>query len=386
MTAPRPRTIFISAGDISGDQHAAGLIERCDRILPATEWSGLGGEALRAAGCRLLVPPESDPAIGFRRVIGRLPYYIGLLARIQRYLALTRPDLVILVDYPGLNLQIARLASRLGLPVLYFICPQYWAWAPWRVRRFVRLVDKALVIFPFEADYFGSRGVDTTYIGHPLCDRTSAERGNLGDRPADGDRSILALLPGSRKHEVSNNLPVMLATARQLGEHHPRLVPTVAHQRPECLELARQIAGDHRVTIETRQESVYRTARAARLALVASGTATLEVALSGTPLVVVYRVSPMAHRLAPRLLTVPWFCQVNLMAGAEIVPEMLLSDDRPDPLIPICRALLDDRGERRKMIERLAIFRERHEKPGALERAAREVVRMVNVDALSASE
>jgi len=365
-----PLKIFISAGDISGDIHAAGLIARCAAESGAIEWYGLGGSNMKEAGCRLLIEPESDPVIGFRRVIGKVPYYFRLLARIHRTFAESPPDLVVLVDYPGLNTQIARLAKMIGIRVVYFICPQYWAWAPWRVRRFSRLVDKALVIFPFEESYLSSHGVDTTYVGHPVFDRAPRAETRFEQVTPINSAKRLALLPGSRKHEVESNLPVMLRAAAELLRNESDLVPTLTHQRPDCIALAEKLAGGSGVKLQTTDADLVETARASRLCLVASGTATLEVALSGTPFVVVYRVSPLARRLARVLLTVPWFCQVNLIAGESLVPEFLLSDDNPSPVVATCRDLLGQTVARQDAIDRLGRFKDEHYEPGALDRAA----------------
>jgi len=365
------RKIFISAGDISGDIHAAGLMARCAEETKGIEWYGLGGTNMAGAGCRLLIEPESDPIIGFRRVLGKIPYYFRLLARIHNSFLEAPPDLVVLVDYPGLNVQIARLAKMLGIRVLYFICPQYWAWAPWRIKRFSRLVDKALVIFPFEESYFSSHGVNTTYVGHPVFDRPLSDDAPLARRPVIPEGEILSLLSGSRKHEVESNLPVMLRAAEALMDVQPDLVPLLAHQRPECVTLARELAGRSGVRLRTTDADIVETARASRLCLVASGTATLEVALSGTPFVVVYKVSNLARSLAKLLLTVPWFCQVNLIAGESLVPEFLLSDNDTRPFLRTCRDLLGETPEREAMIAQLGEFKETHFRSGALERAAR---------------
>jgi len=364
--------IFISAGDISGDAHAAGLIDRCRKLESGLEWFGLGGRKMEAAGCRLLVGPETDPIMGFRRVVGRIPHFLGLLTKIHNALSTERPRLVILVDYPGLNIQIARLAKMTGIPVLYFICPQYWAWAPWRIHRFSRLVDRALVIFPFEKEYFTSHGVDTTYVGHPACDQPEPEISK--SPPSLPAGRTLALLPGSRGHEVDTNLPVMLRAVKRILTRHPHLVPALIHHREDLLARSKEMADSKQVNLTTINGDIVTAARSARFCLVASGTATLEVALTGTPFVVIYRVSRIARRLAPHLLTVPWFCQVNLMAGQRIVPEFLLNGDDPAPILPECLNLSGHTPEREKMIARLSSFRKEYNRPGAIERAAREVL------------
>ena len=368
---------FISAGDVSGDIHAAGLLRRCRSLAPGTEWFGLGGARMQAAGCELIEPPESDPVMGFLPVIARLPRYLRLLARLHRILSLERPREVVLVDYPGLNLRIAALATRLGIPVTYFICPQLWAWAPWRIRGFARTVNRALVIFPFEEAYFSRHGVPTLYVGHPLCDSVEGRpEETRREGPAAETRGrILALLPGSRRREVEANLPVMLAAARRIRARDPDCRPVMAHQDAGLLAGAREMAAAAEVPLETRRGSIAPLARAARLCLVTSGTATLEAAFTGTPLVVQYRTARIAALLAPLFLTVPWICQVNLIAGEGIVPEHLLARSDPAPLMPDCLDLWDDTPRRREMIARLDTFRRRRMRPGALDRAARALLR-----------
>ncbi len=366
--------IFISAGDVSGDIHAAGLVSRALRLEPHVSWTGLGGDRMQRAGCRLLIDPDSNPVMGFRRVIARTPHYFKLLARVHHFLKQERPDLAVLVDYPGLNVRIASLAKGLGIPVLYFICPQLWAWAPWRVRRFARVIDRALVIFPFEEAYFSAHGVSTRYVGHPVCDCGASGDDHAAEPAASPDEKLLCLLPGSRRHEAEANLPIMLAAARAIRESDPDCVPVVAHQKKPIIHLAKEMAAKRDIPLRTVEGDMTRTARQARLCLVASGTATLEVAFTETPLIALYKVSPLAGRLSPLLLTVPWFCQVNLVAGAKIVPELLLTRDDPVELTALCRELWNDTQGRRKMEADLAALRRDHFNPGALDRAADEVL------------
>lgn len=330
---------------------------------------------MQSAGCDLLCLPEKNPIMGFRRVLARIPHYFKLLARVHHALKSEKPDLVVLVDYPGLNMRIAGLANSLGIPVLYFICPQLWAWAPWRVRRFARHVDRALVIFPFEVPYFSAHGVSTRLVGHPVCDR-QAGRVEADSEAADAasGQKILGLMPGSRSHEVEANLPVMLAAAERIMASDPDCVPVVTHLRQEIVAQAQQMAAARKIALKAVVGDMTGTARQARLCLVASGTATLEVAFTGTPLIALYRVSPLAARISPFVLTVPWFCQVNLIAGDQVVPEFLLSNDDPGKIVDECLALWHDTERRSRRIARLAAFRKKHFLPGALDRAAEQVL------------
>jgi lipid-A-disaccharide synthase len=362
---------FISAGDVSGDIHASGLIREVSSLRPDITWHGLGGEPLAEAGCRLLVPPEKEPVMGFRRVLARIPHYFSLLARVHRHLLSKRPEVVILTDFPGLNLRIASLARLLGIPVVYFICPQLWAWAPWRIHRFARLVDLALVIFPFEEDYYRHHGVTAHYIGHPVCDK--AEEDTKAPLP---EGEILSLLPGSRRQELEVNLPVMLRTAKLILEKRPEMVPVVSHYRTDLLERTRDIAEKLEMNVHIVQGSMGRVIRSSRCCIVCSGTATLEVAFSRIPMVVTYRIGRFAKQvLVPALFTAPYFCQVNLMAGNELVPEVLLDNDDPGPVLDATLPLVEDGPAREAMKNGLNNFHARHFQPGAIGRAAGLVVK-----------
>lgn len=363
---------FISAGDVSGDIHAGGLIREVARLRPDITWHGLGGPPLERAGCTMLVPPEREPVMGFSKVLARIPHYFSLLACVHRFLATQRPEAVVLTDFPGLNLRIACLARSLGIPVAYFICPQLWAWAPWRIHRFARLVDLALVIFPFEEDYYRRHGVEAHYIGHPICDKVEEE--DEGTPLPEGE--ILSLLPGSRRQELEANLPVMLRTAKAILRSRPAMVPVVSHYRSDLLARTREIARSLEMEVHIVHGGMSKVIRSSRLSIVCSGTATLEVAFAKVPMVVTYRISRFAKRhVVPYLFTAPYFCQVNLMAGTELVPEVLLDDDLPGPVLEKALPLAQDSPEREAMVKGLNDFHERHFQPGAVERAAGQVVK-----------
>lgn len=367
-------SMFISAGDISGDIHAGGLIKQINRLRPGLSWEGLGGTSLKEAGCRLLEEPDREPVMGFRRVIGKIPHYFKLLARIAEHLRTTRPAAVILVDYPGLNMRIAALAKRLGIPVIYFICPQYWAWAPWRVKHFSRFVDLALVIFPFEAPYFETHGVKSHYVGHPSCDRPADDHIEKQAECNLPEGEILAVLPGSRRQEIYSNLPAMLEAAKAILKVRHQWIPVLTHYDGGMLKIADAIAERHGVPLTTLCGGMKKTARTARFCLVGSGTATLEVAFTKTPMAVVYKASSIACALAPYLLTVPYFCQVNLMAGEELVPEVLLNKDDPAPILSKTLPLVRDEALYDDIQNRLTEFAEKFNRPGALGRAAKIIV------------
>jgi lipid-A-disaccharide synthase len=365
--------LFFSAGDTSGDQHAARLLARLRELRPGLQAEGLGGPALAASGCTLHEDLVQHAIIGLRGAAAAVPHMLDVLARADAALAARPPDAVILVDYPGLNLHVARLAHRRGLPVVYFVAPQLWAWAPWRVRRFARVVDEALVIFPFEVPFFERAGLRATWIGHPLLD-------GLPQQPPPGAAAIarlprpVALLPGSRPREVREHMPLLLAAARRLRERFPDSSFHAAHVSPA--ELA-NMAGHARaagVELSLHGGDVHAVMAGCRAAAVASGTATLETALFGTPLVVVYRISRIERALSRVLLVTELVGQVNLVAGRRVCPELLVVDEDPAPLVEALAPLLEDTPEFRAQREALAALRQRYAGRGAVERAAQQLL------------
>ena len=359
--------LFLSAGDISGDQHAARLLTALHRRVPGLHCEGLGGPALSAAGMAIHEDLVSRAIIGIGPALREVPHLLGLLRRVAGILDARRPDVVVLVDYPGLNLYVARLAHRRGIPVVYFIAPQLWAWAPWRARRFARVVDEALVLFPFEQGFFRRAGMAAHHIGHPVLDGLPAApplRREITQLPAP-----VALLPGSRRREVATNLPIMLAAAAALHARQPQTSFHSAHvdsrRRDEMAALARA-AG---VALQIHADDVHGVMASCRCAAVASGTATLETAALDTPLVVFYRITRGEELIRRHLLVAPWISQVNLVAGREVVQELLPCHDDPGPLSLTLEQLLDE-GTAAQQRRDLEEVRAAALGPGAVERAA----------------
>ncbi len=350
------RRVFVSAGELSGEHLAAPVVLELAARAPDVAVECFGGAHLAAAGARLLFPLSDLAALGFAAVFASLGKFAGVLRRYQEYLDAERPDLVVLVDYPGLHVRFAQLARRAGIPVFYFACPQLWAWAPWRARRFAAAVDRAFTILPFEERYLRARGVDATYAGSPALERLEAEsRTPVPDdlaRRLAGEDPIVALLPGSRAQEVDMNLPTMLRVAARLRASHP----TLRFFLPQAHERAARRAEQHLakssvpVTIVPQVGPVLARSR---LALVASGTATFEVAWHRVPMVVVYRITPWQRFLGGQLLTVPWVSLANLVAGAEIVPEFVGAGDADAEITAACDELLVDGARRARCLDDL---------------------------------
>jgi len=360
--------VFLVAGEASGDLHAANLVRAIRRIEPSVEASGVGGERLREAGLDCVARSEELSVMGLAEVVRDLPRLLRLARRV-RFAALgRRPDVAVLVDSPDFNLPLARHLRRAGIPVVIYISPQLWAWRAGRVRRIRRDVRRVLCILPFEVDFYTRHGVAAEFVGHPLVD----ELAPLMGAPPAREAATLALLPGSRWHEVEALLPTMLRAAEGLAGEVPSLrVRLVAAPGLDRERLSGMIGGA-RVPIEVVTEDRHRSLAACAAALVASGTATLECALLGVPMVVGYRLHPLSYALAKRLVSVPNVALVNLVAGRSIVPEAVQNEFNVPRLLAEARRLLGVEGERQRadLIE----VRRRLGSVGASERAARAVL------------
>lgn len=337
------------------------------RRRPGLQLVGLGGPRLAAEGMELLADLDALAVMGFLEIVPRIPFFWSLERQVKRRLDRGEIDLVLPVDYPGFNLRITRHAHRLGVPVLYYIAPQVWAWKERRADRLAREADHVAVILPFEEEIYTERGGRATFVGHPLVERPAEvpERVDFCVRAGlDPERPILALLPGSRSQELDRHLDVFVATAERLTARRPGLQPVLAAASsvdPGRLEgRGIPVTGDTRALL-----------RHARAALVKSGTSTLETALEATPFVTVYRTHPLTWVLARRLVRVDHVALANLVAGQRVVPEVLQDEATPERLAELLEPLLDPgSAERERMLEGLARVRDRLGEPGAAGRVA----------------
>ncbi len=358
--APR---IFVSAGEPSGDLHGAGVVRALRQRYPDAAIEALGGPRMAEAGATVRYPMEGLAAFGVVEILSKLGAHWRLLRSLRREFREGRYDLVILIDYPGFHLRVAEAARSAGTKVLYYIAPQLWAWRPERARRLAAAVDRLAVVLPFEEPFFGRLGLRSEYVGHPLVDRAptperEAARASLGIPPAS---VVLGLFPGSRSQEIGRLwAPFRDAAAalRREGRCDRVIVAgTEWGQYPDAGD-AEIIRGDPS-----------RLLAAADAALVKSGTTTLEAALAGTPMVVAYKVHPLTYRVFQRLRTVEWVSLVNLVAGREVVPELLQDRAEPGPLADALRPLLDPEDPRTlAQQEGFALVRQRLGEPGATTR------------------
>jgi len=360
------RRIFVSAGEPSGDAHAAALVRALYAADPSLRVEGVGGPQLAAAGAELIERIEHLTVIGFVEVLKKVPAHWRLLNAVKRRLASGEIGLVILVDYPGFHLRVASAAKAAGVPVLYYIAPQLWAWHESRVRRMARDIARLAVILPFEEAFFRERGVQATFVGHPLLDRPPVP-GTRGERKTalglDPGRPVLGLFPGSRGQETARLWPVFRDAALRVVAKRPEVqvivAASAAGRYPD--------PGTVRV-IDGRPAECFAAADAA---LSKSGTTTLEAAIADTPQVIAYRMNALSYHLARRVVKVPWIGLVNLVAGRQVAPEMVQDAVRPAPLADAVLPLLDPgSAERVAQLDGCAEVRRRLGGPGAAARAA----------------
>ena len=362
--------ILISSGEASGELYGAELLEALRRRVPRLQAFGVGGDKMRAAGCELVVHARDVTVVGLAEVVSHLPGIWRRFRALLREVDRRRPTAAVLIDFPDWNLRLAAELHRRGVPVVYYVGPQVWAWRESRIEQIRRTVSKLLVIFPFETEWYRQRGVEAEYVGHPLADATFPAA-----QPLRSPQTPIALLPGSRRKEIAQNLPTLLQVARGLGKEYQFFLPVASTIPSKWVvdRIHKLLGGDPGVNLKL--ESDARLALAtARAAVVASGTATVEAALIGTPFVMVYRVSPLSWALGRRLVRVPHFAMPNLIAGRRVVPELVQSDFTADRVLTEIRKILPDGAARSEMLAGLAEVKERLGGPqdgrSAAERAA----------------
>jgi lipid-A-disaccharide synthase len=364
---------LISAGEASGELYGAGLIKALNRCVPDAQFFGVGGQRMRDVGFETVVDAHKISVVGITEVITHLPMIRREFNRLVEEAAKRKPDAAILIDFPDFNLRLARELHRLGIPVIYYVSPQLWAWRKGRITQVQKYVRKMLVIFPFEVDFYRDHGVQAEYVGHPLADQpvpTITRDQFASENHLDTAKTWIALLPGSRRKEVLLNLPDMLTTATQLKSTDVQFVLPVASSLGRSW-VETQLKGSRITPI------LVPDARAAlkhsRVGIVASGTATVEAALIGTPFVMIYRVSPLTYAIGRRFVKLNRFAMVNLIARRDVVPEFVQQDFVPQKVANSVRGLMVEGPARGNMIQGLTEVREKLHSPGeksAGERAA----------------
>lgn len=365
-------TVFLSAGESSGDLHGAELARELKERRPGVRLVGLGGSRMREAGVELLADLDTLAVMGFAEVVAKLPRLLALRWRVRRFLAREGVDLLVPIDYPGFNLSLSCHAHGKGIPVLYYIAPQVWAWHASRARKLAECTDRVCVVLPFEEEFLESQGADARFVGHPLLDREDGAGGSdpgsreVGAATGGTDGRVLGLFPGSREQEVERMLGPFVDASRTLRERCSGLEVQVAR----APDLARRLFPDEAwLRVRPPEEVV----DAADAAITKSGTITLQLALASVPMVVGYRTSPVTFWLARRLVEVEHIALANLVAGRRLVPEVLQGEVTGPRLAELVEPLLDPASEeRRRIVSGLAEVRDRLGGPGCAGRVAAE--------------
>jgi len=360
--------IAIIAGESSGDLIGGLFVRAVKEKDPSASFFGIGGERMREAGVEVLHTTQEMAFLGFVEVVKHLPFVSRVLNEMESLLRARRPGLLVLIDYPGFNLRLAERAKRLGIPVMYYISPQVWAWGRGRVIKMRRLVDKMVVAFQFEVGIYEKEGIPVEFVGHPLLEvvKSRMSRQEFCSQAAlSPEKPILGLLPGSRRQEVKKILPVMVEAARVIKEKKPDVQPVVG--MAEGLE-----DKDFAVTGEVKRVKglTYELMASSDLVLVASGSATLETSILGTPMVVVYKTSFLSYQIAKKVVTIPNIALINVVAGKRLVPEFVQGQARPDRVAKAALELLGDSSKREEIKQELKKAVSSLGGPGASAKAA----------------
>jgi len=366
------KQIMLVVGEASGDAHGAQLVEALHRRDPQVKVYGVAGEQLERSQFESLFSVAQLTGMGLVELAGNLRNIWRAYSLLKRTLKKRHPNLLVLIDFPEFNLRLARFAKSLGIPVLYYVSPQIWAWRKNRVKQIARWVDQMAVIFPFETDFYEQHGVRVSFVGHPLLEIVKAKTGraetltNLG---LDPSRPVIALLPGSRRAEVTRHLPAMAEAALALSRERKAQFVCVRAATIDRAEL-RSWLDQAGVPMPIVEDDRYGAIQASDVAWTASGTATVEIALLGRPMIIIYRLSWLTYLVARWLVRVDHIGMVNLIAGQRLMPELIQQDVNAERIAAETRLLLDDAKTRARITEELSKLRERLGHPGAADRVA----------------
>ncbi|MBF0216143.1 MAG: lipid-A-disaccharide synthase [Candidatus Omnitrophica bacterium] len=370
------KNIFIIAGEPSGDVRGAELLAQLKRLLPGYKFWGIGGDNMQREGCELIEHIGNFSVIGVSEALKGLKKIFAQLEMCRSLAAEREPSASILIDYPGFNLKLAKLFRGMNIPVVYYIIPQVWAWGEWRVKDLARYADRLLVLFKFEKNFLAARGVDSAFVGHPLVESVSS----FSQFPASKKKGLaVALLPGSRKSEVTKLLPILLASSRIISERTGKDVSFILAENSNVDAKIYDgiLWGFPGMNITRVKDDTLKALSLADYAVVASGTATLETALMLKPFVIVYKSSLLTAVMARLVLRFNYIGLANVVAGRKIIPEYLEYLAHPKLIAGGILRLMTDDTARLKMIEELKGLKETLGPPGAAERAAREVMSVI---------
>jgi lipid-A-disaccharide synthase len=372
-----PIRLLLSAGEASGDMYAARLATALKQRADL-EIFGMGGPQMRAAGVDIVTDYSEVSVVGITEILSHLPSLIRAMRRLVDEAQRRKPTFAILTDFPGFHLRLARKLKRRGIKNIYYICPQFWAWRPWRVRVVRRRFARALCIFPFEEKFYGDAGVPVKFIGHPLVGAVHASLDReafFREQNLDPQKKLVTILPGSRAAELRQHLPILREACQRIHRESP--VQFVLAAAPETNVASLREGWPPKLPVKVVVGQTYNALAASDAAIVSSGTATIEAALLDVPMVVVYRVTPLTALLAKPLVRTPFFSMVNLIAGKRAVPELIQNDFTPDGVASEVLRLLNDQSARESLCRDLAEVRLRLGPPGAVDRAADAILQLL---------
>lgn len=369
--------IMMSAGEASGDMHAAAVAAELKRIMPDADLFGMGGADMRKSGVRIIYDIENLGIIGVVEVIRHIPFFFRLRAFLKKAMVEEKPDVLVCVDYPGFNMKLAHVAKELGIPVIYYIAPTIWAWNKGRAKNIVRDVEQVASIFPFEAEAYRKAGARVTFVGHPLADTVKPSMSfeeAMDYFHGNPDKKRVLLMPGSRKNEVAGLLPVMIQAAEKLAEKEECqfFIPRASTISKEMLL---SIIGKTSLSIEITEGHQYDLMQICTACVASSGTATLETALMELPTVLVYKLAPFTWFLANLLVHVKYAGLPNLLLGREVTPELLQDRVRAENIVSILLPWLQDEKARQKNIEEIREVRKALGSGGAVHRVAELIIK-----------
>ena len=374
------KLVLIIAGEASADEHGSNLVRAMKNLDSGIDFWGIGGKKMAEAGVKTLVSSSEMAVVGLTEVLSRFHRITTAFIKLKNILKNHSPHLLILIDYPEFNLSLARIAKRYKVPVLYYISPQIWAWRKGRIKKITRRVDRMAVILPFEESFYRRYGLSVEYVGHPVLDNLPSEIDKsqiTRELGLQGRHPILGLLPGSRNEEVKNLLPPMIRAAENLSLRYDKIKGILPLASTISPDLINSIIRQSSVDIKIFQGNIYDALALCDLAVVASGTATLETAIMGVPMIIVYKVSPITFHVAKVAVKVPYIGLVNLVAGKKVVPELIQNNVTPQRIADEALAILEDSRNKENLIKGLRIVKERLGRGGASERTARIAIDMI---------
>ena len=373
------KTIMIVAGEASGDKHGAHLVKAMRDLSPNLSFFGIGGDSMREAGVRIRVDNSKIAVVGVSEALLKLRVLLGALRVAKEDLRRLRPDLLIVIDFPDFNLRVATKAKELGIPVMYYISPQIWAWRTGRVRKIKKVVDHMVVIFPFEVGFYEKWHVPVTFVGHPLLDSGMPREAVRKSERLNADGAVIGLLPGSRNEEVTRLLPTMVRVAEILSENIPGTRFAIPIASSVDRTLVESIVKEGRADFSmVDNDGLGNVLKEATLLITASGTVTLEAAIMGTPMIVVYKVSGFSYWLGRRLIRVKHIGLANLVVGRPIVPELIQHDASVEKISRQALSLLRDENALAEMRKQLARLGKVLGAPGASSRAAEVALSLIS--------